>query len=1146
MALLILSNESVGVSSGSYEIYGTTKTKETITVASGAIAVFDPSFGAGGDVIAVTGNASSYTAKADGSNLILTDSSGSKLSIPTGDQRSTSLKFSDAERPLIFVGTVLKLGDQTVTTTAATVAPGSGGGGSVVGQTFTLTTGVDTVFGSAGDDRIVGTIDSGLVAPSTLTVLDLIDGGAGRDTLDISAVTKINVPAALRLSNIENVTIAAAEEITATDVAASFGDIANLSVTRAQSVSLEGVGDSTAVNVSNVVGTGTPGSGNVIIAGGASQTVSLAAQAGIVDLSGSAGAVNVTAAKNGVGENITVTDGSTVTVNTTSTGSNGNISVADATGAVSITSKLSGSVVTDDPVGPTVIGAITQDTIDVTGGSTVTVNSSITIAAKDLTADAAHTFGDVTVTGDGTTTSVTVNQTYAETEFTKAKAAAVADKHTVTFVKLAAEDTTTVDGLTFTATKTLTAGEVASAFSNLTKSDTQSSGGKVANGVFTGQLSADFTSGAASGADVVFSGVAGTGVTLSLATVQALGSDVTKEAVPFVAGKAATAADTSVNTVSYGNVSVDDVGVAGASSITTVSLNGYGSADLGTTFALDKLASISLANSNGVATVDTAATVLGLTVNKLGTAANTVLSLAAVPGTIDLSASSDLKTLNVTATGAASIFGLNASSVTSLTVNGDKALDVSTGSTLSNLETVTVSGTAGLTIKGAASGTLMSVNTAATTGAVTATIDGAKATYTGGEGVDTVTLLNATVPAKNVALGGGNDTLDASAAAVDVTKAFKFDGGTGTNTLKLSADQAETLSGDTVFAGKISNFSKLSLGALAADKTVDLANLDDISFVISGGVGSNTLTLINLVDSGTVSLTKASVGGIVVEMADVTGEADSLNILTADLAIINVGAVTADGVETFNITTTDPFVDLTSVAEPGVPDGKDDVNSAVTLAVSGDSVTTVKVAGAGDITLLASDSTLVTVDASALTGKLTFEATVADLTVKGGADVDTLTARADDVSLYGNAGKDVLTVDSGARVNLYGGADADTFVFSAGASSALDTYTVINGVTSGDVIKLTGADTFKQAKLALSVGADETLLNYANQAIKVLDQGEMGWFTRAGNTYIVLDNAISSSVETFTAGTDMVVMITGVVDLSTASYNSDSNTLEIA
>ncbi len=107
----------------------------------------------------------------------------------------------------------------------------------------------------------------------------------------------------------------------------------------------------------------------------------------------------------------------------------------------------------------------------------------------------------------------------------------------------------------------------------------------------------------------------------------------------------------------------------------------------------------------------------------------------------------------------------------------------------------------------------------------------------------------------------------------------------------------------------------------------------------------------------------------------------------------------------------------------------------------------------------------------------------------------------------------------------------------------LDAYTVINGVTSGDTIMLEGATKFSSTKVALSVGADESLLNYANQAAKVLAQFEMGWFQRGGNTFIVQDRDGNNS---FDNGADMIVMITGVVDLGTgASYNVDSNTLTI-
>jgi len=59
-----------------------------------------------------------------------------------------------------------------------------------------------------------------------------------------------------------------------------------------------------------------------------------------------------------------------------------------------------------------------------------------------------------------------------------------------------------------------------------------------------------------------------------------------------------------------------------------------------------------------------------------------------------------------------------------------------------------------------------------------------------------------------------------------------------------------------------------------------------------------------------------------------------------------------------------------------------------------------------------------------------------------------------------------------------------------------------------------------------------------------LAQGELAWFQFDGNTYIVEDVADSNTA--FQNGTDMIVKITGTVDLSTASYNATHNTLEIA
>ncbi len=1103
-----------------------------------------------------------------------------------------------------------------------------------------LTTGVDSgaaFTGGAGNDTFNATIDAtNTPSTATWTALDVIDGGNGNDTLKINAITDVAVPGGATVTNIENVTLAAAAKIGtfaangtgALDLSTVFAGVTNLTVTSGSQADFK-AGSSTAVNLSGVTG-------GVEVVGGASQTVSLADQGAAVQLSGTKGAVSVTSLKQDTaGETITIDGGSTVTVNTTSTSTNDAINIGattQATGAVSVTSNLNGDGK----------ASIDQADITVKGGSTVTVNSNLTITAADKTASSAHTFGDVKVTGDSKTTDVTVTQSYSETEFAAVADVVVAEKDTVTFKAMTAGQTLTAsDGaltLTFTATKALTADQVAAAFANLVNGDTQSATGSTANGYYSGSFSntagAKWTSAAASGATVVFTAAdeAETNITW--------GGTATAPTVANSAGSKTAGSAVTSNTVTYGAVVVEDNATA---SIKTVTLNGFGTTTIGATDEVDALTTLSLANSSGAVEVNFSAaktSALDLTVNKVANAVD-------LDGTVG-AGGANLKTLNVTATGADSTFGLTAAAVETLTVAGDKVLDIDTGSTLTALKTVTVSGSAGLSIV-ATGANVTSVNTSATTGTVTATIDASKATYTGGEGVDAVTLAASTV-AKNIALGGGNDTLNASAATL--TGTFTFDGGTGTNTLTLGAAQADALDNDATFEGKISNFSKLSLGQVATgtQNTVNLANMDDINYVITAGtfdtkqvgtitfagteatgaddvltttitdaggtstftttvaagtaatavgtdvsvvtktsstatytaveaagvvtISSNTdylpfavstvlttgtageitagtlaitssqLTLNNLANNGTVELTAAGTG-VVVNITDAaTGTADVLNLVTTDLASVTVGTVVANGVETINVTTTDTFVDANK-------DGKDDANSAATLGLVSDKVTKVNVTGAGDITLVATDTTLTEVDASTLSGILTFTAKVNDLVVKGGTAADALTANANDVKLYGNGGGDTLTVAGGLRVNLYGGDGADTFVVNTTASASLDAYTVINGVASGDTIKMGDATKFSGTKIALSVGADETLLNYANQATKLLAENEMGWFQRGGNTYIVLDQTAGAAgaggaADTFDGGVDQIIMIVGLVDLSTASYNSTSNTLEIA
>ncbi|MGQ3671974.1 DUF4214 domain-containing protein [Xanthobacter sp. TB0136] len=93
-----------------------------------------------------------------------------------------------------------------------------------VGETFTLTTGVDNVIGTAANDTINGVVSNDPAqSPSTLNPLDSIDGGAGVNTLNLALVgangTNVNLPnkATVSIQNIQNVNLVSADGAAATN-----------------------------------------------------------------------------------------------------------------------------------------------------------------------------------------------------------------------------------------------------------------------------------------------------------------------------------------------------------------------------------------------------------------------------------------------------------------------------------------------------------------------------------------------------------------------------------------------------------------------------------------------------------------------------------------------------------------------------------------------------------------------------------------------------------------------------------------------------------------------------------------------------------------------------------------------------------------
>jgi len=606
------------------------------------------------------------------------------------------------------------------------------------------------------------------------------------------------------------------------------------------------------------------------------------------------------------------------------------------------------------------------------------------------------------------------------------------------------------------------------------------------------------------------------------------------------------------------------VTIANGTAMTSVTVDGFstaGSSITGTNTVLDTL---NLSNG-GAFTTSNAADTLALT-------------LEGINGNYTQTAGA--ATLNVTSTGA-NTADLDIATVETLTIDGTGVITSNGGvSNISAVKTMTVTGTAGINLGSAGATTaLTSVDTTGTTGTVTMGIDDGTATsYAGGAGVDNLTIENAgTAITKSIDLGDGDDTLTLVGATV-LAPTVDLVAGNGTDTLSIDAASAAVanLSADTAFSAKLDGFERLEITGATGNQTVNAAKLGFADYVTVAGVtvsGANgTLTLNDLAHTTNVVLTAAAAVGVttvIKDAADATlGTADTLNFEISNDAGINAGTLTAADIETINVTATDVFVDSSVPAN-----GKDNTDATHTLTLKADTATTLKVDGSAglNLTLDAATVKLATIDASSMTdGGLTVTADGNNvMTITGGAGADVINASATKADIInGGAGADTLTAGfNGAH--LTGGAGNDLFV--VGATSATgniqsNTYSYIEDFQAGDKIQLTyfdtdtdGAGTDATSPVAidtftkLAATLDEstsTFGEFVDTAFtEMTTEGDAVWFKYNGDSYIVVDSNISSNSyaaqTAFNNGEDLIVKVTGV-DLTDASFNTDSGTIEIA
>jgi hypothetical protein len=946
-----------------------------------------------------------------------------------------------------------------------------------VTTTVGLTTGVDTLVGTAGNEVFNALIDStGTPANSTLTVLDSIDGGAGNDTLNINAITAVANLNGLAITNVETLNVRAASSFT--------GNVSGLS-------------GLTAANVTQAVGAVdlTVGSGTAVKISGAT--------AGVTTTGGSS--VNVVKAMDGAPAGaITINKAGAVSVTATgSVAAAGGIDIGSgvgnaATGAVDVTST--GAAV----VGGT--GAVSLDTIKVTGGTTVNVTQHAVAGAGDSATAAIATDvitqGAVTIVGGAATTAVNVIQDdQADAAAASAGTTAVSATKVVTFVPMAAGDTVTIDGLVFHAVKTLTAAEVAAAFAGLSAGSTTAESlgqGFSANGYYTGTSThLNWSTGAAVGNTVTFSQkVAGaTNLTLS----QSIAGTAVVTEVLGVNGVLNVDAAAGSYGVANGVVTIDDN--ATAASIKTIKVDGYSAgATIGATNSLNALTSVSLANSGGgAAAITTTAAALGLTLNDVndnngGSSAVTINDAS-------------LKALAITtATGNSSVV-LSAGSVTALTVDGTNSVSLSSSSTLTSLDSIVVKGAAGLTVTSASA---TSVDTTATTGTVKATISSAAATYTGGAGTDNVVFSNTTAATKAISLGAGNDSVTIADLSSLATPTATIDGGDGTDTLIMSS--ANAAAATVAYAAKFTNFEKLSLGKTlqgAAD-SVDLSVMNNYNYVISAGSVIAAVPTATVTQGTAISAEKTTFAfGAGLN----AGESFTIDGLTVTSSGANsaaaVEAVFASGVTAGTLTVTGSYAVPTTWT--GVAASTVGGNLVLTNSVNGDVTDFTTASGAGSGTGTLTITKMVNAGTLELTGAGTGATVVMTDATSTTADVLNIVTKVSTSSI--NHG--TVTVAGVETINL---TVTDTAPTTSSGSASIQTST------------LAIADA-ALTKLVVSGNAALTFTGSTNVALATLDGSAMtGKLTASTNGVVaetITGGAGSDALTSLSTGTVADTLIGG-------------------
>jgi Ca2+-binding RTX toxin-like protein len=682
----------------------------------------------------------------------------------------------------------------------------------VVGQSFTLTTAADTVFGTAGDDTVTAT-------DTTYTATDMIADSTAtdNDTLTVTAATDVSAtPTVLGIENVNFIAsgmLAGGDTTFTVDVANVKGG-ANIDVSASNAETLIAAAtvnniatgstvttDSKMATLTAAIATDanvtinseaaavslstTGASKNLTVVGAGDVTITASAAKGDVTVTGAA--VDVTAGSTLTNVVVTASDTAVVTADAAL----GNVTV-NATGDVTVSAAAAkGAIVVtsgEDIVDVDGAGAATSATLTAVGAIAATGDHAILSAAKALTASAgkasfidADAAKSVTLTSTGT----------AEVVFTLAAAA-------VDTLALAGDSAINVvietqDLDTETVTSTNTAGAVLTLKETVDLSAAADLSNVASN--VSIRLGADFDG------ETLTLANEGAVVQLDAEVAQAAGS-----AKPVLAAKTSTSAATNSLTIQAAD-SVTTDAVDDTANLAGLTVTSYGTVNL----------------VAGTDAITSTGNIVGDELTRLVVTGTKAVSLAEVVGSATTAATVD-------ASGLAANFALTLNS----TANG--AEKVIGGS---KVDTITISAAA-------ASGNTFDISTGA--GNDVFNVDAVvNLKIDGGAGTDTIVTagdfsaktLNLT-SVESIKLTA--DTTLKGSYLLDKTFLIETDAGASGDDLIVSVDAATTNVSTLAFASSMASDDLVKidgsvLGALA--QTITGSSHND---VITGGSGADTIT----------------------------------------------------------------------------------------------------------------------------------------------------------------------------------------------------------------------------------------------------------------------------------------------------------------